>query len=62
VQIAARRRTKRCTSRSAKLKMPNVAPSIINVRFAGERCCSADCGPKRTDPIGTGRRYNPSYG
>jgi hypothetical protein len=43
-------------------KMLHAGPIVIDVRFAGERCCSADCGPKRTDPIGTGRRYNPSYG
>jgi hypothetical protein len=29
------------------VKMLNDAPSVINVRFAGYRCCSADRGRNR---------------
>jgi hypothetical protein len=33
--------------------MPNVAPSIINVRFAGERYCSTDLYGNSTKSLGT---------
>jgi hypothetical protein len=39
-------RTMRCTRQGAELRMLHDAPSIINVRFAAYRCCSADLAVK----------------
>jgi len=38
------RRTRRCTRRGAELTILHDDPSFINVRLAGDRRCSADCG------------------
>ena len=47
-------RTRRCTSRRAELKMLHDAPSVINVRAAGERRCSVDLFMKAAEERGNG--------